>query len=70
VTAATTLAYYFGGPDDGATISLTATDLAAGFIDSMDAAGNSFRYAIVPLEEPRTLPDGLATHRLIPQETA
>ena len=68
MTAATTLAYFFGGPDDGATISLTPEDIANGYIDSMDASGASFRYTIIALEVARTLADGLATHRLIPSE--
>jgi hypothetical protein len=68
VTSDTCLAAFFGGPDDGATKSLTADDLVAGFVDTHDSLGTPTRYSIVPLPEPAQIDDLVVTHRLLPQE--
>ena len=68
MTAATTLAQFFGGPDDGATKSLTADDLLIGFVDTQDSFGHTVRYTIVALPERRQVDDLVVTHHLLPTE--
>ena len=65
---ATTLAEFYGGPDDGHLKGLSADDLACGFIDTQDSFGRTVRYSIVPLKIPHPWDCGTITHRLIPAE--
>ena len=66
---ATTLAEFYGGPDDGHLKGLSAADLACGFIDTQDSFGRTVRYSVVPLKIPHPSRDGgTVTHRLIPAE--
>lgn len=68
MSTATAFAQFFGGPDDGATRSLSSEDLSSGFVDTMDSFGHTVRYSIVPLTEARQVDDLVVTHRLQPTE--
>ena len=65
---ATTLAEFYGGPDDGSLKPLTAADLLSGFIDTQDSFGRTVRYSVVPTEVHPSRDGGVITHRLIPAE--
>lgn len=68
MTSTTVFAAYFGGPADGATAALSPEDVARGFIDTMDALGNTVRHSIVELAEPKAIDDLVVTHELRPTE--
>ena len=68
MTTTHVLAVFFGGPDDGATMLLTAEDVARGFVDTQDSEGATVRHSIVVLPEPKQLDDIVATHELRPTE--
>jgi hypothetical protein len=59
---------FFGGPDDGATLLLTPDDLARGFVDTIDPAGNTVRHTIVKLDIPKQVFDSVVDYELRPTE--
>ena len=42
---------FFGGPDDGAKRELTRDEVEAGFVDTVDAAGKSYRYVLMQYQD-------------------
>lgn len=63
-----TVAVFFGGPDDGATKVLFASDLESGYVDTMDSLGNTIRHTVVKLDSPREVGDIVVGYELRPTE--